>query len=172
MFKSSDVVYWKPFNFNNISFIFGVGYAFCLNCLFIFLKSIRKRTWLDLFLGCMKYWDPHSESFATSRDPSRNKFSTSFLKISLCTFGTGYGREHIAFESSFNLKSNGYVSQVPSFQSKNSSDFCHNFRNSLRCVSVRFWPWFYITLFKFSFSYLASNITCNNLVAVRTCSDS
>ena len=31
----------------------------------------------------------------------------------LCTFGTGYGLEHIRFSSSFNLKSTGSVFQAP-----------------------------------------------------------
>ena len=87
---------------------------FLLNCLFKFLKSIRKRTPFDVGLGCEKDGAPHSESFATSRTHSRTKRSTSFLNISSCTLGTRYGRENIGFTSSFNLKSTDYIFQVPS----------------------------------------------------------
>ena len=92
IFKSSDLAYWRPSNFNNIALIFGIGYGFCFNCLFRFLKSLRKRTQFDLGLGLAKDGAPHYESYVTSRNPNRNKGSTSFLKISLCNFGTGYGR--------------------------------------------------------------------------------
>ena len=97
IFKSSDVTYWKPSNFNNISLIFGIGYGFRFNCLFTFLKSLRKRTQFDFGLDCAKDWAPHSESFDTSRTPSRTNRSTSFLKISLCTFGSAYVCESIYF---------------------------------------------------------------------------
>ena len=58
--------------------------------LFKFLKSLRKCSKLVLGLGCLKYGAPHSELFAISRTPSRNKLSTSYLNIFPCTFGTGY----------------------------------------------------------------------------------
>ena len=82
MFKLSGVSYWKPYTFNNISFIFGIGYCFWFNCLFKFLNSLRKYTRFDLGLGCAKDGAPHSESFATSRNTSRNKLSTSFWTFS------------------------------------------------------------------------------------------
>ena len=58
----------------------------------------------------MKYGDPHSESFATSRTHSRTKRATSSLNIYSCTFGTVHGREHIDFVSYFNSKSTGIFS--------------------------------------------------------------
>ena len=120
IFKSSDVAYWKPPNFNKNSFNFGIGYSFCFNCFFKFLKSIRKRTQFDLGLGCVKDGAPRYESFSTPRNHIGTKRSTSFLEISLCTFGTGYGHEHIVFVSSFNSKYDVSVFQVPSVLSKNS----------------------------------------------------
>ena len=96
-----------------------------------------KRTQFDLDLGCAKDGAPHSESFDTSETPSRTKRSTSFLKISLCIFGTGYGNEHISLKSSLNQKSTGSVFQVQNVPSNNSSNLCTNFSNLLRCVVVR-----------------------------------
>ena len=145
---------------------------FCFNCLFRFLKSLRKHTWFYLGLGCAKDGASHSESFATSRTHSRNKRSTTFLNISSCTFGTGYARKHIGFASYFNSKSTGSIFQVPSVSLNNYSNFCNHFSNSLHCVIVRFLHWVSITLCKSACSYLASNITRNCLVSVRTCYDS
>ena len=78
IFKSSDVAYWKPSNFNNISLIFGIGYGFCFIFLFRFLKSLGKRKQFDLGLGWVKDGAPHSESFDTTRNPSITTRSTSF----------------------------------------------------------------------------------------------
>ena len=125
--KLGYVAYWKPFNFNNISLIIGIGYGFHFNYLFRFLKSLIRILLFNLGLGCAKYGDPHSESFYTSRTPNRTKFSTSFLKLYSCTFGTGYGRSCIVFASSFNLNSTGSVFQVPSVPLNNSSNICNYF---------------------------------------------
>ena len=72
------MVYWKSSNFNKISMIVGTWYGFHFNFLFKFLKSLRKRTWFDLGLGCAKYVDTHSDSFDTTMTPSKNKRSTYF----------------------------------------------------------------------------------------------
>ena len=80
MFKRTEVAYWKTSNFNNISLILGIGYGLRFNCLFMFLRTLIKRTWVDLGLGCAKHGAPYSDFFALSRNPSRNKCSTS-LKI-------------------------------------------------------------------------------------------
>ena len=84
-----------------------------------------------------------------------------FLTISLCTFGTRYGLEHIVSASSFNLKSPISDIQVPSVPYNNSLVFCNNFSNPSRCTYVRCWYWFSMTLFKSSFSYLKSKIKRN-----------
>ena len=39
MFKPSDVAYLKSSNFNNISFILGIGYGLIFTCLFRFLNA-------------------------------------------------------------------------------------------------------------------------------------
>ena len=139
IFKSSELAYWRPSQFNNISLVSGIGYGFRLNCLFRFLRSLRKRTRFDLGLGWEKDGATHSESFATLRNPSINIRSTYFLNISLCTFGTRYFHEQIVFASSFNLESTRSIFQVPSVPSNNSSIFCNNFSNSLHCVIVKCW---------------------------------
>ena len=139
---------------------------------FNFLKSLRKRTHFFVGLGCAKYGAPHSESFSTPSTPNRTKFSTSFLDIYSCNFVTGYFCEHIFFTLSFNSESTGSGLQIPSVPFYNSSNICNNVINSLRCVIVKCWHWVSITLCKFAFSYLASNITRNHFVAVRTFSDS
>ena len=148
------MAYLKPSNFNTILFILGTGCGLCFNCLFRFLKSLRKPTWFYLGLGYSKDGATHSESLGSSRTPSRTNRSTSFLKISLCNFSIGYGFEHIGFTFYFNSKYDGCVFQVPSVPSNNSSDFCSNFSDSLRCDSVRYPHWFSITLFKSAFWYL------------------
>ena len=56
----------------------------------------------DLGLYCAKDGAPHSKSFDTSSNPSRNKLSNCFLNISSCNFGTGHGCKYIGFASSFN----------------------------------------------------------------------
>ena len=142
------------------------------SCLFRFLKSIRERSKFDLGLDWAKDGAPHSESFDTLRTPSRTEHITYFLNIYPCTFGTGYGCKQIGFASSFNLKTTGYVFQVPSVTLNSSSDFCNKFSNSLHCVIVKCWHWFPITLCKCTFSYLAYNITRNCFVPVHTWSDS
>ena len=76
MFKSSNVAYWKPSNFDNISLIFDIRYGLWFNCLFGYLKSLRKCTWFDLGLGCAKDGYHHSESLARSSTHNRNKHST------------------------------------------------------------------------------------------------
>ena len=84
-----------------------------MSCLFKFISSLRKYTRF-LGLGCEKDGAPHSESFDFSSTPSRNKSSTSFLKLSPCTFGTVHGLEDIGFTFNFNSNSTGSVFQVQS----------------------------------------------------------
>ena len=136
--------------------------------MFRFLKSLIKRT--QFGLGCSKDGAPCSDSFAISRAPIRTKRSTSFFNISVCSFDTGYGLNHIGIASSFNLNYTGAVLQVPSIPWNNFSIFCNSFSNSLRFIYVRCWHLFSISLFKSSFSYLESKITRNLLLEVRTCS--
>ena len=64
----------------------------------------------------MKDEAPRSGLLSTSRTPIRNFSSTSFLVISLHTFGTGYGHDHIGSASSFNLKFTGYVFRYQVFR--------------------------------------------------------
>ena len=85
----------------------------------MFLKSLSKLTQFNLGLGCAKDGAPHYESVYTSMNPNETNNSTSFLKISSCTFVTRYDCKHIGFVSSFNLKSTGSVFQVPSIPSTN-----------------------------------------------------
>ena len=164
MFKSSDVAYLKPYYFNNISLILGIGYCLHFNCLFRFINSLRKCTQFDLVLGFAKNGDPHSESFALPNTPSRTKLSASFLTFIHVTLVNLYDIEHIRFTSYFHFNSTGSVFQVPSVPSYNSLNFCNHFSNSLRCVSVIFWHWVFITLFKSVFSHLGSKITRHCLV--------
>ena len=122
--------------------------------------------------GCANNGSSHSESFYISNHPSRTKHSISLICFSSGTFSNIYGLTHTGFESYFNLKYNGSVFQVPSVQSNNSSIFFYDLSNSLHFVSVKCWHWFYITVFKSTFSYLASKSTRNYLVEILTSSDS
>ena len=130
-----------------------------------------KITQFDLGFGCAKDGATNYESLALSMTPIRNKRSTSFWKIYSCTFGTGYGIDHIGFISPFNSKYTVSVFQMLSVTFNNSSNFCNNFDNSLCYTSVRCWYWFYITLFKSDFYYSASKIKRNCLEEVQTCFD-
>ena len=161
MFKASDLAYWKPSFFYNILLILGIGYDLRFDCLFRFIKSLRKHTRFDLVLGCAKDGDLHSESFALSSTTIRTKCS--FFKTYF-TLVTGYYCEHIRFSSSLNFESTGSVFQVPIFPSNNSSIFCDSLSNPLHCFSVKSWNLFFVTFFLSIFSYLASKILCNILV--------
>ena len=97
-----------------------------------------KRTLFYLALGYEKDGDPHYMLLSLSRTTRRTKLPTSFMDISPCTFGTGYGLKHIGFESFFKSEHNGTVFQVPSVLTNNSSYYCNNFSNFLRCTSVIF----------------------------------
>ena len=79
----------------NIHCYWIIGYSLCFIWLFKFIKSLRKCTHLVFGLECEKYEDFHSEVFVFSRTLSGTKHSTSFLNISSCSFGTGYGHKHI-----------------------------------------------------------------------------
>ena len=168
VFKSSDISNWKPFNFNSIPLVFGMGCDSRFNWLFKFLKSLIKRTWFDLGLGCVKYWDLHYGSFNSSRTRNRNKLPTYFLDISLCNFGTWCGRKLIGLVFSFNFKFNISVFRVPSVPSNRSSNLCNTFSNSLHCASVRCWNYFSYPYVNLPFC-LSSNITHNCLVSFCTC---
>ena len=79
-----------------------MGCGFQFNFLFRFINSLIKRNLFYLGLGCAKDGATHSELFSSLSTPSRTKLPTSFLKISSCNFGTGYGRGYIGFSSCFN----------------------------------------------------------------------
>ena len=145
MILSHILIKWrsmlKTSNVNNISLIFGIGYGYPFNFLFRSPPG----------LADAKDGATHSEYFATSRTPSRNILSTSFLNISLCTFSNGYFYQQIGFASSFNSKYTGSVSQAPSVPPNNSLNFCNYFINSLHFVIVKCWHWFSTTLCKSDF---------------------
>ena len=113
----------KKSNFNNILFIFYIGYCLCFNCLFRFLDSLIKCTQFDLVLGFAKDGATHSESFAISRTPNMTKSSTPCLNIYFCTFDTGYGSDRVGKSLSFHLNYSGSILQVPSVPSKKYSFF-------------------------------------------------
>ena len=77
----------------------------------------------ELGLGCAKDGANNSESFYISRTTSRTKLSTSFLNISLCNFGTGYGYKHIGLVLYFYFNSTGSIFQVSSVPPNNSLIF-------------------------------------------------
>ena len=160
MFKSSDVVYWKPSKFNSISRIFGMGLGLRFNCLFKFRKSLKNLTQFVFNFGCAKEGAPHLDSFASSGTPKLTSILTSFLNIALCTFGTGYGHDHTGFASYFNSKYNGILFHVPNVPSNRSSNFFRRCRSLWLSVAVRCWHFLVITLFRSAFFYFASNILC------------
>ena len=150
----------------------GIGYGLQFNYLFKFLKSLRKRTWFVFGLVCVKDGDPHSESFDFSINPNITKQYTSFSNIYPCIFGTGYGSKHISLAFYFNLKFTGSVFHVPSVTSNNFLIFCNKLSKKLCWSSVECWYFYFVTLFKFVFSYLESKIVCNHFLEVRIFFDS
>ena len=52
-----------------------------------------------------------------------------FFNIFVCTFGTGYGIEHIGSASYFSSESAGSVLQGPIISSKSTLIFCNNLGN-------------------------------------------
>ena len=155
-----------------ISLILCIGYGLRYNCLFIFLRSLRKLTQFYLGLGCANHGAPHYYYFALSRNPKITKNSTDF-KIFLCvTLVRDMSSKISASNTLLTWIVMDLFSRFQVFYQNNCSNFCINVRNLLRCVSVRCWHWFFMTLFKSAFSYLASKITRNNLVEVRTFSNS
>ena len=78
IFKSRELSYLKPTNFNNILLILGNGYGLCFHGLFRLIKLLIKCTLFYLGLGFANYGDPYSESLSRSRTPSTTKLSTSF----------------------------------------------------------------------------------------------
>ena len=62
-----------------------------------------------------------------SRPTSGTKMLTYFFNIYYCTFGTGYGLEHIDFTYYFNSKSTGYIFQGGNDPSNKSSIFYNKF---------------------------------------------
>ena len=58
MFKSSDIAYLNPSNFNSISRIFGMGQGLRFNCLFKSRKSFKNLTWLVFAFSWTTEGDP------------------------------------------------------------------------------------------------------------------
>ena len=150
-------------NINNVSFILGIVYILNFSWWFKSLRSLRKITLFVLCLGCAKYWSPHSESFEFLNTTCIIRLYTSFLNISYFTFGTIHGIENIEYSISFDYNYIGSIFQVPSVTLKNYSNFCNNLSNLSSFSSIKCWHWFLVTLFKSTFSYLASKITRNFL---------
>jgi hypothetical protein len=71
MFKSSDVAYRNPSNFNNMSCIFGIGYGFLLIRLFNSLKSVIDLSVVS-FLGTVNAGKAHSDLFTLRITPMCN----------------------------------------------------------------------------------------------------
>jgi hypothetical protein len=71
--------------------ILGIGKGFLTNLLFTSQKSLKKHTVLS-FLGIMKDGKALSDAGCLSNTPSWHSLSTSFMMVSLWTFGTGKAR--------------------------------------------------------------------------------
>ena len=91
MFKSNDVAYLKPSNFNSRSCIFGIGNGFRLIRLFSSRKSDMNLT-VPFFFGMINVGAAHSEQFTFRSTPIRQSLTTSVRRVYLCIFGIGYAR--------------------------------------------------------------------------------
>ena len=65
-----------------------------------------------LDFGSSKEGAPHSESFASSRNPQLTSILTSFLTIDLCALSTGYDSKYTVFLLYFNYKSTRAVFHI------------------------------------------------------------
>ena len=81
MFKSSEVAYLKPSNFNDKSCILGIGKGFLLSLLLSSLKSEMKRA-VPLFLGIIKVGETHLELFLRFNTPMCIDLSNSIFIVS------------------------------------------------------------------------------------------
>ena len=81
MFKSKEVLYSKPSNFNNKSSILGIGNDLLLMCVFSSIKSDMNLT-VPFFLGIIKVGAAHSELLISFKTPIFTKRSTSFFNVS------------------------------------------------------------------------------------------
>ena len=91
-----------------------------------------KVSFLDLILAAKKSIVNYTQELFIKKDGKKACpfFQEGVLNISSCTFGTGYGLEHISFTSSFISKSTGYVFKVQSVPLNKSSKNCNDLSNS------------------------------------------
>ena len=88
MFKTSNMAYLKRSNFNNKSYILGIGRCFLLILLFISLKSEMKRT-APFVLGIIKVGAAHLELFLRFDTPIFINLLNSEFRASSCILGIG-----------------------------------------------------------------------------------
>ena len=133
----------------------------------IFHADLHGTPWSHTYQIIGSYWNSCFRSSLKSRILILLGIDSSLDSVG--TFGTGCGRKHIGFVSSFKSKSNGSVFEVPSFPLKKSLNFCNNFSISWHCVRIKYWHWVSITFCKSAFSYLEYNIKHNCFVALWIC---
>ncbi len=116
--------------------ILGIGKGVLTNLLFTSQKSLKKRAVLS-FLGIMKDGKAHSDVGCFSNTPSWHSLSTSFMMVSLWTFGTGKAWPWWGDTPSFHWNETGLVFQSPKMPSKSDLYFlscCSNFATSITSV--------------------------------------
>ena len=90
MIKSCDVVYLKCSNFNDKSYIFGIGKGFLLILLLSSLKSEMKQT-VPFFWGITNLEASNLELFSRFTTAIFINLLTSVLRVSSCILGIGKG---------------------------------------------------------------------------------
>ncbi len=117
MFKSKVVAYVMPSSSCNVVLILGIGYGLRTMRLLSSLKSDIVRT-VWSFLGIMKEGEAHLDNGCHFNTPIAISRSISFMRVSLCTFGIGYGLPWYGLAPSFNSIEKGSNFQSPSVPSK------------------------------------------------------
>ena len=100
MFSSNYYVCLNPYDFNSMSFIFGVRNGFLLIILFSYLKLDMNMT-VPLIFVSIKVGDPRSCIFTFLSTPSWKILSTSFLKMSPSALGNGCSFAGYGFASGY-----------------------------------------------------------------------
>ena len=83
MFKSSEVAYLKRSNFDDKSFILGIGKGSLLSLLLSSLKSEMKQI-VPFSKGIIKFGDVHLELFLRLNTPMLITLLTSIFRVSSC----------------------------------------------------------------------------------------
>jgi hypothetical protein len=122
MLRSIAVAYLNPFNFLNISLIFGNGNGFLFICALSLLKSVMIRT-TPVFLALINKGAAHAESELLLNTSMSVSLFISVFVVASKDCGTGSGLAWLCFASSINYNLTGLIFSIPSPSPNNVGNF-------------------------------------------------